>query len=46
MVDLPIIIGVVAGISVCLFIEKPKMFVHSFILFGTIFSGNNYKYCK
>jgi hypothetical protein len=35
---LPIIIGLVAGISVCLFIENPKTFIHSFILFGTIFS--------
>ena len=38
MLTLPIIIGLVSGISVCLFIENPKTFIHSFILFGTIFS--------
>lgn len=38
MLALPIIIGLFAGISVCLFIENPKTFIHSFILFGTIFS--------
>lgn len=38
MLALPIIIGLVAGITVCLFIENPKTFIHSFMLFGTIFS--------
>ena len=35
---LPIIVGIVAGIILCLCIKNPKTFVHSFILFGSIFS--------
>lgn len=35
---LPIILGLVAGFSVCLFIENTKTFIKPFILFGIIFS--------
>jgi hypothetical protein len=35
---LPIILGIIAGIILCLCIKNPKTFVHSFILFGSIFS--------
>jgi hypothetical protein len=38
MLALPIILGIIFGIIVCIFIENPKTFIHPFILFGTVFS--------
>ena len=38
MLALSIIIGIIAGIILCLCIKNPKTFIHSFILFGSVFS--------